>query len=129
MYLMKNLVDFGGKSFEMCGVLDGVAKMTNKLQTVGYVEAEILRDCVLGKVGEKFWAHEFHFSTAETSEEKIFRCTRLRTGEEYFAGTVKKNLVASYLHLHFAGCPELAKNFVRQCLEFRRYNRPESSKP
>ena len=36
--------------------------MTNKLQTVGYVEAEILRDCILGAAGEKIRAHEFHFS-------------------------------------------------------------------
>ena len=89
--------------------------MTRKLQTVGYVRAEILRDCVLGRAGEKFWAHEFHFSTAESLDEKIFRCTRLRTGSEYFAGAVKKNVVASYLHLHFAGCPNLAENFINAC--------------
>ena len=115
MYLLKSLIDFDGKSFEMCGVLDGAATMTRKLQTVGYVRAEILRDCVLGRCGEKFWAHEFHFSTAESSDEKIFRCTRLRTGSEYFAGAVKKNVVASYLHLHFAGCPNLAENFINAC--------------
>lgn len=119
MYLMRNLVDFGGKSFEMCGVFDGAAMMTNKLQTVGYVEAEILRDCVIGRAGEKFWAHEFHFSTAEASDEKIFRCKKLRTGTEYFAGNVKKNVVASYLHVHFAGCPTLAKNFIDACKNYR----------
>ena len=76
MYLMKNLIDFGGKSFEMCGVIDGAATMTNKLQTVGYIEAEILTDCAIGKAGDKFHAHEFHFSTAETSDEKIIRTRR-----------------------------------------------------
>lgn len=115
MYLMKTLTDFDGKIFEMCGVLDGAATMTNKLQSVGYVEAEILRDCAIGKAGDKIHAHEFHFSTAETSDDKIFKCTRLRTGKEYFAGAVKKNLVASYLHIHFAGCPDAAKSFVDAC--------------
>ncbi len=123
MYLMRKLVDFDGKSFEMCGVFDGAATMTNRLQTVGYVEAEILRECVLGSAGEKFWAHEFHFSTAETSDEKIFHCKRLRTGNEYFAGAAKKNVVASYLHLHFAGCPTLAENFLRRCREYCPRNR------
>lgn len=126
MYLMRELVDFGGKSFSMCGVIDGAAKMTNRLQTVGYVDAEILRDCSIGHAGEKFHAHEFHFSTAETFDEKIFRCKKLRTGKEFFAGVVKKNLVASYLHVHFSGCPSLAENFLRRCREFRRNNRPES---
>jgi len=128
MYLMRRLVDFGGKNFEMCGAIDGAATMTNHLQTVGYVEAEILRDCSIGRGGEKIHAHEFHFSAAEISaaEEKIFRCKKLRTGKEFFAGVVKKNLVASYLHVHFAGCPALAENFLRRCREFRRNNRPES---
>ena len=118
MYLMKNLVDFNDKSFEMCGVLDGSATMTNKLQTVGYVEAEILSDCVIGRTGDKIRAHEFHFSTATLTGEKIFKCRRMRTGKEYFAGAAKKNLVASYLHIHFAGCPDAAKNFVDACKNF-----------
>ena len=115
MYLMRELVDFDGKIFEMCGVIDGVATMTGKLQTVGYVDAEILRDCVIGRAGDKIHAHEFHFSTAQTSDEKIFRCTRLRTGNEYLAGAAIKNVVASYLHIHFAGCPNAAKTFIDAC--------------
>ncbi len=119
MYLMKNLIDFDGKSFEMCGAICGTAIMTNKLQTVGYVEAEILNDCVIGKAGEKIRAHEFHFSKElETSGEKIFKCKRMRTGKEYFAGVKKKNLVASYLHIHFAGCPSTAENFIDACKKF-----------
>ena len=119
MYLMRELVDFDGKIFQMCGVLDGRATMTRKLQTVGYVEAEILRDCLIGRAGEKIRAHEFHFSTAETADEKIFKCRRLRTGAEYFAGALKKNLVASYLHMHFAGSTSAAKNFIQACSAFR----------
>ncbi len=119
MYLMNRLINFDGKSFEMCGVLDGSATMTNKLQTVGYVEAEILSDCILGKAGDKIRAHEFHFSTElGTSGDKIFKCKRMRTGKEYFAGASKKNVVASYLHIHFAGCPDVAKNFVDACKKF-----------
>lgn len=121
MYLMRELIDFDGKNFEMCGVIDGAAIMTNKLQTVGYVEAEILNDCAIGKAGDKLHAHEFHFSKElETSGEKIFKCKRMRTGKEYFAGVAKKNLVASYLHIHFAGCPDAAKTFVDTCKNFRR---------
>ena len=119
MYLMRELIDFDGKSFEMCGAIDGSATMTNKLQTVGYVEAEILKDCALGRAGDKIRAHEFHFSKElETAGENIFKCKRMRTGKEYLAGVAKKNLVASYLHIHFAGCPNAAKNFVDACKNF-----------
>ena len=121
MYLMRELIDFDGLRFEMCGALDGKAAMTDKLQTVGYVEAEILHDCAIGKAGDKFFAHEFHFSKVlDDSGEKIFKCTRLRTGKEYFAGAAQKNLVASYLHLHFAGCPNVVKSFVDACKNFRK---------
>ena len=120
MYLMRELVDFDGRRFEMCGALDGVAAMTDKLQTVGYVDAELLRDCAIGRAGDVIRAHEFHFSTAQTSGDKIFKCTRLRTGKEYFAGSARKNLVASYLHIHFAGCPDAAKTFVDACQKFRK---------
>ena len=120
MYLMSRLIDFDGKIFERCGVIESAATMTNRLQTVGYVEAEILSDCVLGRAGDTFHAHEFHFSIAQTSDEKIFKCRRLRTGKEYFAGVCKKNLVASYLHIHFAGSPSAASNFIQACKNFQR---------
>ncbi|MBE8954171.1 MAG: cobyrinate a,c-diamide synthase [Quinella sp. 2Q5] len=118
MYLMRRLVDFGGKSFEMCGVIDGVASMTDRLQTVGYVDAEILRDCVIGSAGDKVHAHEFHFSTADVVGEKIFRCQRLRTGHRYTAGVARGNVVASYLHVHLAGCLQVAASFVGACKKF-----------
>ena len=119
MYLMNGITDFDGKNFEMCGVIPACAVMTDKLQTVGYVEAEILKDCIIGKAGEKLHAHEFHFSTAEILTDKnIFSCKRMRTGKFYRAGFTEKNIVASYLHIHFAGCPNAAESFVNACKNY-----------
>ena len=116
MYLMNFLTDFEGKIFEMCGIIPTQAIMTEKLQMVGYVDATIKKDCILGKVGEKIHAHEFHFSKEVGSlTENIFSCEKLRTGEKYFAGYADKNIVASYLHIHFAGCPSSAENFIKSC--------------
>ena len=119
MYLMRELVDFSGKSFAMCGVLDGSSTMTGKLQTVGYVAAELLDNCILGNAGDKLHAHEFHFSKEiSMGNERIFNCTRMRTGKQFPAGAAKKNVVASYLHVHFAGCPLLAANFTTAAKNF-----------
>ena len=116
MYLMNYLTDFEGKIFEMCGVIPNQAVMTEKLQMVGYVDATLQKDCVIGKVGDKIHAHEFHFSKEVGDlSGKIFSCERLRTGEKYFAGYAEKNIVASYLHIHFAGSPNAAKNFINSC--------------
>lgn len=117
MYLMNSITDFNGRNFEMCGVINSCAIMTDKLQTVGYIDAEILSDCIIGKAGDKIHAHEFHFSTAET-DKNIFSCKRMRTGKIYRAGFFTKNIVASYLHIHFAGCQSAAENFINACRNF-----------
>ncbi|MBQ7706028.1 MAG: cobyrinate a,c-diamide synthase [Selenomonadaceae bacterium] len=121
MYLMNTITDFGGRNFEMCGVIPARAFMTDKLQMVGYVEAEILQDCIIGKAGDKLHAHEFHFSTAET-DRNIFACKRIRTGKIFRAGFFTENIVASYLHIHFAGCPRAAENFVNACNNYNSFS-------
>ena len=117
MYLMKSIKNFDGEIFEMCGVIDNRAEMTKKLQMVGYVSASLIKNCIIGGVGDKIHAHEFHFSieAENLAEKKIFDCERLRTGKKYLAGYAEKNIVASYLHIHFAGFPSVAKNFVNVC--------------
>ena len=123
MYLMRTLVDFAGNTHEMAGVFPAQARMTEKLQMVGYVEAEQTADTVLGAVGLVLHGHEFHFSVEEpdaADASRPFRFTKLRSGEEYSAGHIYKNTVGSYLHLHFAGCPGAAAHFVEAC---RRWGR------
>ena len=116
MYLMNELIDFEGKSYKMTGIIDNVAKMNDKLQMVGYIEAKLAADCILGKAGDIFHAHEFHFSNIiDNDEQKIFECVKMRNNEKYFAGFYIDNIVASYLHIHFAGCVEAAKQFVKNC--------------
>lgn len=120
MYLLQSLKDFAGREYAMCGALSGRAAMTEKLQMVGYVEAELIEDTVLGKAGTKLRGHEFHFSQDEAEGESPFRFKKLRTGECYEAGACRKNVLGSYLHLHFAGCPEAAAHFVEACSAWAR---------
>lgn len=122
MYLMQGLRDFSGKEYPMVGFLPGTAGMNRKLQMVGYVTAELQQDTVLGPKGMRIRGHEFHFSSeTETAPDcpRAFKFTRLRNGAVYPAGYAKGNAVASYLHLHFAGCPEAAGHFVMSCRKYR----------
>ncbi|SFW57916.1 cobyrinate a,c-diamide synthase [Selenomonas ruminantium] len=123
MYLMDSLQDFAGVSHPMGGVFAGQAVMTEKLQMVGYVEAELQKDSLLGKAGTKLKGHEFHFSKEREPIQQdkapfIFR--KLRNNSQYPAGQQVKNVLGSYLHLHFAGCPDAAENFVRQCAAYKK---------
>ena len=124
MYLMQSLVDFDGVEHAMAGIFPARARMTEKLQMVGYVEAEQTVDTVLGAAGLLLHGHEFHFSVEEAERvadtERPFTFTKLRNGARYAAGCVYKNVLGSYLHLHFAGCQTAAGNFVEAC---RRWDR------
>ena len=119
MYLMEKLVDFEGKEHAMTGIVPAVVQMNRKLQMVGYVEAELCSDTVLGPRGRKLHGHEFHFSTELPGEKadaaRAFIFTRMRNGAHYAAGYAKGAVLGSYLHLHFAGCPEAAEAFVEAC--------------
>lgn len=121
MYLMKSIADLSGKCFNMAGVIDKQAKMKNKLQTVGYVTATQVTDTILGKKGVKFKGHEFHFSVADDEENSsAFTMEKMRTGKKYFAGYADKNVLGSYLHLHFRGEKEAAKKFINSCLNYKK---------
>ena len=90
------------------------------VQLVGYVEAELMGDTVLGKAGTKMRGHEFHFSEDAVEGKRPLRFEKLRTGERYEAGASRGNVLGSYLHLHFAGCPAAAAHFVEACTSWAR---------
>ena len=118
MYRMSHLVDFAGTSHQMAGVFPGTARMTEKLQMVGYVDAVQTMDTVFGAAGLPLHGHEFHFSVeeadaGETAQPFIF--TKMRNGAQYPAGRIVQRTLGSYLHLHFAGCPAAAASFVEAC--------------
>lgn len=125
MYLTKKIIDFNGQEYDMVGVIPAKCNMQSKLQTVGYVEATALTDSVLCAAGDVLRGHEFHFSQM-THDDDIqesfpwaFKFKKTRTGEVYSGGYAEKNIVASYLHMHFAGNEQNALRFLTKCMEFK----------
>ena len=124
MYLTHAMIDFDGIEHPMAGVLPCRVQMNKKLQMVGYVSAEMNTDTVLGPKGTRLHGHEFHFSSEIIPEkdcrDRAFTFTRMRNNAVYQAGYAWKNVLGSYLHLHFAGCPEAADYFVEKCKLWRK---------
>ena len=120
---MESLQDFEGQEYAMAGIFPGRAVMTGKLQTVGYIEARMVKDTVLGRKGSLIHGHEFHFSLeeGETDNVRPFEFTRLRNGHKYQAGRKLGQVLGSYLHLHFAGCPQAARAFVEACAAWKEH--------
>ncbi|GAA0917129.1 cobyrinate a,c-diamide synthase [Nonomuraea longicatena] len=89
----------------MCGRVPGTARMTAKL-TLGYREAVATRDSLLTRTGERYRGHEFHRTVHDGGGEPLFRW---EGGADGYGDAL---LTASYLHLHWAGRPELAQRLV-----------------
>jgi cobyrinic acid a,c-diamide synthase len=124
MYLTRAVTDFQGRIFSMAGVVPARCRMNPKLQTVGYVEGTLLRGTLLGPAGMKVHGHEFHFSSVQPDPDApagstAWSIVRHRTGAVQNAGYADRNVLASYLHLHFAGCPEAARHFTEACEEYQ----------
>lgn len=124
IYLCREVTDFSGQhSAPMVGLVPANCKMQQKLVTVGYVEAEACQDNILCSQGTKIRGHEFHFSVMLSQEEEFpwaFTFKKLRDGSTYPGGYCEGNLLASYLHCHFAGNPEAAGSFVAKCLAYQK---------
>ncbi|MBQ9364950.1 MAG: cobyrinate a,c-diamide synthase [Schwartzia sp.] len=124
MYLMRELIDFKGKSFPMLGIVPGKVQMNGNLQTVGYVEATMMRDTILGKKGTVLRGHEFHFSSEcdpnpGDDYPRAFSFKKMRKKEPYLAGYANGNILGSYLHLHFAGAEEAARCLVDAAEQYK----------
>ncbi len=121
MYLCREIADFTGQSYPMCNVVPARSEMRQKLQTVGYVEATALSDSVLSRQGDILRGHEFHFSEMIPDAEFnwAFSFAKLRTGAVYCGGFCQGNVLASYLHLHFAGNEMAARRFVEKCRAYQ----------
>jgi cobyrinic acid a,c-diamide synthase len=98
----------------MCGVLDADAAMTPSL-TLGYRDAVALSDSPLAPAGTRVTGHEFHRTTVHPRSGLLLS----PAGGAAWAwrgadpeGFATPALHASYLHLHWAGTPALARNLV-----------------
>ncbi|MBB2944076.1 cobyrinic acid a,c-diamide synthase [Actinoplanes lutulentus] len=99
----------------MCGVIDAEAAMTPTL-TLGYRDAVALTDSPLAQAGTRVTGHEFHRTTVHPRSGVLLSPAAgaawawRGADPEGFAGP---GVHASYLHLHWAGHPELARRLVR----------------
>ncbi|MFJ8044262.1 cobyrinate a,c-diamide synthase [Kitasatospora sp. NPDC096147] len=96
----------------MCGVVDTTARMSERL-TLGYREAVALTDSVLAPVGSRLRGHEFHRTVCEPGAGPAPAWGWRGPAGPQTEGFVEGSVHASYLHLHWAGAPELATRFVR----------------
>jgi cobyrinic acid a,c-diamide synthase len=120
MALTQGLIDCEGRRWPMAGLIPGVARMTDKLAALGYRHAAALRPNLLADAGDELRAHEFRYSRWICDEPVAGADTAWRVRGTRIAaptdsgGFVSGNLLASYLHIHFAQRAGLASRFVQK---------------
>ncbi|MDX3353566.1 cobyrinate a,c-diamide synthase [Streptomyces sp. ME01-24h] len=97
----------------MCGVLDTTARMSDRL-TLGYREAVAIADNALAAAGTRVRGHEFHRTVVEPAAGATPAWGVIRP-ERRVEGFVRGGVHASYLHVHWAAEPSLARRFVASC--------------
>ncbi|RZB29601.1 MAG: cobyrinic acid a,c-diamide synthase [Desulfobacteraceae bacterium Eth-SRB1] len=125
MYLTEGIEDKSLNYYSMAGIFPVKIMMLDRLKALGYREITLKAFNLLGKPGEKIRGHEFHYSEIKeitgkmdpvvdhngvTLVYKLSDRPGLKIREE---GYMKKNVLGSYVHLHFGSKPQIAENFVR----------------
>jgi cobyrinic acid a,c-diamide synthase len=120
MYLSKGIYDFDGNFFEMANILPFETQMTKSRPRLGYREAELTEDCIIGKKGDKLRGHEFHYSeikqsAVDSQQSEVRSCYAVFNNKGQNIGNEGyrfKNTLASYVHVHFGSNLAIAKNFI-----------------
>ncbi len=112
MYLSES-ISCGRRKYNMCGVIPCRIKMGSKLHSLGYREIKLKQSSFLGEKGTVFRGHEFHWSEAEFTSKNIvpaFEIRGTRKDSKWAATGIRiKNVIASYIHMHFLSNPEQFK--------------------
>ena len=124
MYLTRGIRLVDGATFPMIGLIAADAVMHDRLQAIGYVEVETTAPSLLGSAGLRFRGHQFRYSTLEPAPGGIERAYAVRPkwGDEFTEGYRSGNLLASYVHAHWASNPSAAAGLVESCVHFRDRN-------
>ena len=119
MYLSNGIRDLEGMEHLMVGLIPGLAVMQDRLQALGYVEVETCAQTLFGEAGLRFRGHQFRYSMLEGAPSDGAYRVRKRRGETHAEGYGSGNVLASYVHGHWASNPKLPEGFARTCLAFK----------
>jgi len=113
MYLGHSLHDFDGVRHKLAGLLPVESSMKDAKLNLGYRTVRALADNPVLQRGEEVRGHEFHWSQigGESEGQPAYLILEQKRKEGFCTG----NVLASYIHLHFASRPGMAQRFISYC--------------
>ena len=120
MYLGSGLTGYQGNRCAMADVLPIEVVMDPRHLAIRYVEVHTRLPSLLGPAGTRLRGQEFHQSriTSAAVAPDFFTATS-SDGASFQAGYASRNVVASYIHVHFGSNPQAAQHFVASALAAR----------
>lgn len=121
MYLGRAIRDLKGRAFSMAHVFPWTTRTGLKRKAIGYREVVAKKGCPLLSPGGLIRGHEFHYSSMSrkpgSAVKRVFR-VKGSFGGPSEEGYVRKNVLATYVHLCFASNPEFAGRFIERARLF-----------
>jgi cobyrinic acid a,c-diamide synthase len=115
MYLAES-TRVAGVDYAMAGALPLRVDLGARPAGHGYVDLEVDTENAFFPVGTKLRGHEFHYSRIVAGQEQVASAYAVRRGVGCFAGRdglIRKNVLASYAHLHAGGIPAWGARLCR----------------
>jgi cobyrinic acid a,c-diamide synthase len=117
MYLGRTLTGLDGRRWPMAGVLPLDTVMLDQRKALGYSEVTLAVDSLWGAAGAVCRGHEFHYSDIVAEDgtsngwQRAYTVWRRRVGK-VGEGFAKGNILAGYVHLHWASRPEIVDHLL-----------------
>ncbi len=129
MYLSQGIESTNGRRYNLVNLLPSWTRMLPQLKSLSYVEATLKAHSLFGVPGSRLRGHEFHYSElienpiGKQRWTSVYRLTRpLRTGSQD-EGFQMGNVLASYVHCHYASKPDSIAHFVKYCYGLKQRGR------
>lgn len=119
MYLTEMVIDADGREHSMVGLFPTKARVQKKLAALGYAEVTGTHETGWLRAGESARGHEFRYSMIDDLPASIMRLYSINSrGRERCEGFAIRATLASYIHLHFKSCPQMAARFLSACANY-----------
>ncbi len=121
MMLTASITDHHNRKYPMAGVLPGCTRMRKQL-VMGYRIATARQSTLLQPKGVQVRGHEFHYSDWVDLPDEVpfaYDTVTLQGERPRQEGFAHGNLLASYIHLHFAARPEMVTRWLDRCREWQ----------
>jgi cobyrinic acid a,c-diamide synthase len=119
MYLGMNLRELQGNDYCMVGALPISSQIDSPRLSLGYRTVQALGDGPLLNQGGVVRGHEFHWSVLEANTHSPNAYCVIDKGRR-IEGFHRRNLLASYIHLHMGSLPSMAMRFIDNCQRFQK---------